>query len=50
MNVAMIIWRAPGRKAAIVGDHGNRLGDVGRDFTDPRQRRIKAALRDVGVG
>src|ERR1700676_2304902 len=44
-----IIGRLPGRAAALVGDIGNSRGNVGRDFADPRQGRIEAALFDISV-
>ena len=36
-----------GRKAALIGNLGNRRRDVCRDLADPRQRRIEAALFDI---
>ncbi len=42
-----VVRGVSGRKAVVVGDDGDRLGDAGGNFTDPRQRRIKAALRQV---
>ena len=41
--------RLSGREAALVRDLRDLCGDVGGDLADSRQRRIQAALVEVGL-
>ena len=43
-----VVGRRGARKAALVGDFGDRCANLGRDFPDPRQRGVEATLFEVG--